>query len=343
MGIVTGYLDQAKDTYANLRKASNDKFGITFKAKLTQDVKLYLATKSDVASVLVTVGEKAVNALASMIPIPHLGTVVSTVVSFAADKVQEELHKAGIKEADQQLATKPGPTPDKLWKTDAEAAAYIQKSMDQYKLIGKYIQTLPTSISTFEDAVTFPAATFKVQQAASQLNVDLYWVKGYLSAMQERLEKIQGVSKEYIARVRSEMPAAVNRVLQAACDEACTKGIDDYIANKVPPNLNRPDLKKPPETAGGATKLAAYVAHATALGYFYGTRDPVFAPDRPARPTRMPWTPPPIPPRSTKVPMGPPPIPARPTNVPTLPPPRPARPTNVPDFDPLLGRPVQKR
>ena len=168
MGIVTAYLDQAKDTYANLRKNSNDAFGIKFKAELKLKVSEYVAFKSDVASVLVTVGEKAVSALASKIPIPLLGTVVSTVVSFAADKVQEELHKAGIKDADEQLATKPGPAPEKLWKTDAEAAAYIQKSMNQYMLICKYIKTLPASISTFDDAVTFPAATFKVQAAASE-------------------------------------------------------------------------------------------------------------------------------------------------------------------------------
>ena len=162
---------------------------------------------------MVTIAEKALSPLASKIPIPLLGSVaIRRSISFAADKVQEEC-KAGIKDADEQLATKPGPAPEKLWKTDAEkAAAYIQKSMNQYMLICKYIKTLPASISTFDDAVTFPAARFKVQAAASKSTSDLYSVKAYLSAMQERLEKIQGVSLVYIARVRSEMPAAVNDV-----------------------------------------------------------------------------------------------------------------------------------
>ncbi|MGH9586735.1 MAG: hypothetical protein ACRD3F_07255, partial [Acidobacteriaceae bacterium] len=55
MGLVTGYLDQAQDTYASLRKKSNDKFGITFKPALKQFVGVYLANKNDVASALVSV------------------------------------------------------------------------------------------------------------------------------------------------------------------------------------------------------------------------------------------------------------------------------------------------
>ena len=107
MGIVTAYLDQAKDTYANLRKASNDKFGITFKATLKQYVNVYVTTKA-VADALVTVGEKALNQLASKIPVPGLGAAISKVISFAADKAREELHKASINETLDTLATKSG-------------------------------------------------------------------------------------------------------------------------------------------------------------------------------------------------------------------------------------------
>ena len=269
MGIVTGYLDQAKDTYANLRKASNDKFRATFTPTLKHYFSVYLANRNDVASVLVTVAETALKQLANKIPIPLLGTVVSAVVvPLAADKGREELHKRSVAEADQQLATKTGTAPTKFFTTDTEDVAFIQKSIDQYKLICKYIQTLPTSISSYDDAVTFPGATFRVKEAASHLNVALVSVQQYLSGMQERLEKVQSVSKEYIDRVHRDMPAAVGKVLDTAYEEAYRKGRQDSLGNRHP-KLPRPIFQMPVET-GGATQLAAYVAHATALGYYEG-------------------------------------------------------------------------
>lgn len=273
MGIVSGYLDEAKDTYTNLRKTSNDKFGITFKATLKQYVSVYLANKSDVATVLVTVAEKALNQLADKIPVPHLGSLVSGVISFAADKGREELHTRSIAEADKQLAGKTGSGPGKFFTTDTEAAEFIQKSMDQYKLICKYVQTLPAKISSYEDAVTFPGATFRVQSAASSLNVALVSVRQYLAGMQERLEKIQGVSKDYISTVRRDMPAAVDHILQAAYKGAYLNGEADIAKKKytAPPT---PTFRKP-EKPGGATQLAAYLAHAVAQGYYdSGNRGP---------------------------------------------------------------------
>jgi hypothetical protein len=307
MGIATGYLDQAKDTYVNLKKKSNDKFGVTFKGKLKLYMGVYLANKSDVASVLVTVAEKALNKLGSAIPIPGLATVVSGAVSLAADKGREELHTRSISEADQTLAQKTGPAPTKLFTTDTEAAAFIPKSIDQYKLICKYIQTLPASITTFEDAVTFPAAVFQVQAAASHLNVALVSVQQYLAGMQERLEKVQGVAKEYKDDVRHKMPEAVNSVLQTAYQDAYNRGKQDYLGKKYQ-QVSRPVLQKPSET-GGATQLAAYVAHATALGYYEGGPEVEL--------TSFPGTrvsPPPIRPRPGSV-TPPAPIPPRPAIV----------------------------
>lgn len=273
MGIVTGYLDEAKDTYNNLKKTSNDKFGITFKAALKQYVNVYLANKSDVATVLVTVAEKALNQLADKIPVPHLGSLVSGAISLAADKGREELHTRSIAEADKQLASKTGGGPIKFFTTDTEAAAFIQKSMEQYKLICKYVQTLPAKISSYEDAVTFPGATFRVQSAASSLNVALVSVRQYLAGMQERLEKIQGVSKDYIGTVRRDMPAAVDNVLQSAYRGAYLSGEADIAKKKytAPPT---PTFRKP-DKPGGATQLAAYLANAVAQGYYdSGNRGP---------------------------------------------------------------------
>src|SRR5215510_6191497 len=72
MGLVTGYLDSAQDTWANFRKKSTDSFRVTFKSDLKAAVAVYFANKYDVASDFVTLGEKLLDKLASMIPFPKL-------------------------------------------------------------------------------------------------------------------------------------------------------------------------------------------------------------------------------------------------------------------------------
>jgi len=299
MGLVTGYLDQAQDTYASLKKKSNDKFGITFKPALKQLVGVYLANKNDVASVLVTVAETALSALSSKIPVPVLGTVVAQGISFAAGKGQEELHKRSVAEADSQLNAKTKAEVGKFFTSDAAATDFIQKSIDQYKLICKYIQTLPATASTFDDIVAFPGAVFKVQAAASSLNVALVSVREYLAGMQERLEKIQVISRDYIATVRRDMPAAVDNVLQTAYTNAYRKGESDIAQKKYA--APRPPVFQKPAQTGGATQLAAYLANAVAQGYYdAGNRGPqvglprgaaMAAASQPLRPGTMPIPP----------------------------------------------------
>ena len=273
MGVVTGYLDQAKDSFESLRKKSNDQFGITFLPALKQYVGLYLANKNDVASDLVAIGSAALSALASKIPVPVLGTVISAAVVFAADKGRAELHNRSVNEADQQLATKTGTPTVKSFTNDTQAEQFIKQSIDQYKLIGKFCQTLPSSIRSYEDAVTFPGAAFKVQMAASSLNVAILEIEEYLDGMRQRLANAQKVSAEYIARVRQDMPNAVSAVLQAGYQNSYAKGEADIAKNKYgkPPV---PQFKRP-DKPGAATQLAAYLAHAVAQGYYdSGNRGP---------------------------------------------------------------------
>ncbi|HEV2136440.1 MAG TPA: hypothetical protein VGR47_19610 [Terracidiphilus sp.] len=299
MGIVTKYIDQAKDTYANLRKTSGDAFGVTLKADLKKYVTVYVANRSDIASLLVTAAETGLKALASHIPVPVLGTVVSQVVGFAATKGREELHERSILEADKQLSAKTGAETAKLPTTDAEAATLSQNTMEQYKLICKYIQTMPANITTFEDAVTFPGAVFKLQKAASGISRDLDSMRRYMAGMQDRLLQVQKVSADYIDTVRKKMPDAVNSVLQSGYGEAYKNGEADIAKNKysAPPSPVMKRADKP----GGATQLAAYLAHAVAQGYYdAGNRGPqvmakMAAPVPPPRPPRP--FPPPIPPR----------------------------------------------
>lgn len=263
MGVVTAYLDRAKDTYANLKKESADDFKKTFKADLKANLQFYLGNKNDVAAVFVTIGEKLLNKLADKFEIPLL----STLISFGADKAREELHERSIKEADRDLVNKSGSELEKLFVNDTDAQAYVTKSMEQYKDIVKYIKLMPTNITTFDDAITFPRSVFKVQKAASALNVSILAVQSYLRAMQSRLEATQTKAREYVAKVRSDMPDMVEDVIQAAYTEGHTRGLSDVGLNKFKGGVSSPEFKTPAKS-GGATQLAAYVSHAMALGYY---------------------------------------------------------------------------
>jgi flagellar biosynthesis/type III secretory pathway protein FliH len=277
MGVVTGYLDKAKDTYANLKKESVDDFKKTFKADLKANLAFYLGNKNDVAAVFVTVGEKLLNKIADKFEIPLL----STLISFGADKAREELHERSIKEADKDLVAKSGSELEKLFVNDVDAQAYVTKAMDQYKDIVKYIKMMPTNISSFDDAITFPRSVFKVQKAASSLNVSILAVQSYLKAMQSRLEATQGKSREYIQKVRTEMPGMVEDVIQAAYTEGRNKGQADVGMGKFKGGVPAPEFARP-KKPGGATQLAAYVSHAMALGYYEaGNSGPVLT--RPRR------------------------------------------------------------
>lgn len=263
MGVVTGYLDKAKDTYASLRKESSDDFKKTFKADLKANIAFYLGNKNDVAAVFVTIGEKVLNKLADKFQIP----VISTIISFGAEKAREELHLRSIKEADKDLISRSASELEKLFVNDVDAQAYTTKAMEQYKDIVKYIKLMPVTISSFEDAITFPRSVFKVQKAASSLNVSILAVQSYLRAMQSRLEATQVKSKEYIQKVRTEMPGMVEDVIQASYLEGYNKGLLDVGTGKFKGGVSCPEFSRP-KKPGGATQLAAYVSHALALGYY---------------------------------------------------------------------------
>ena len=291
MGIVTGYLDQASDTYTSIRAKSKDKFLATFRSTLKQQVSVYLANKNDVAGVLTQVAEKALTTLAGHIPIPMLGTIVAKGISFASGKAQEELHNRSITEADGMLSAKTGNESAKLWSTDVEAAALATKAMDQYKIVCNYIKTLPTSINTFDDAVSFPSGVFRVQAAASSLNVALNNIHWYISAMQERVTEIATVVNGYKKTIRNDMPGAVDAVLQKAYGDAHAQGKLDISRNKysAPPS---PTFQRPSQT-GGATQLGAFMANAVAQGYYdAGNTGPQIG-----RPRAMAGAPPPLPPK----------------------------------------------
>ena len=277
MGVGSKYIDMAKDSYASLKKSSGDSFRVTFRSDLKQQIGLFFANKYDVAQNLVTVGEKLIDKVASLIPVPHLGSALSGVASVAASKAKDELHDRSIVHADKMLADASDADIQKMFGNDKDTITSIENSMKQYKTLTNYIGTLPTNATSFDDAITLPKAAFRVQEAASHLNVELVKIRKYCEAMQERLVECQKMSDGYRTTVREKMPSVVTTVLNDAYGEGNNKGKIDVSSNKYTAP-QPPKLAVAKGGAGGATLLANAMAHALAQGYYdAGNTGPIFA------------------------------------------------------------------
>ncbi len=273
MGKVTGYLDIATDTYAGLRKKSSDAFMVTFKARVRQSATLYFANLPDVANDALPIATKALESLAGKIPVPVVGSVVSKLIGLGGAKAASELRQRAFQRADEQLGGAGGGEVRPLFTTDEEARAFIEGAIAQYKTIGRYLQTIPPTITTFQDAITFPASVFKVQQAASSLNVALVQIRDYVESMQNRLDEVRKVYADYKTRLDTAMPAAVDAVLRGAYEAGVHKGTERLKANKPRPQV-APVL--PPMThPGAATLLASYVTYAMARGIYDAMSEPL--------------------------------------------------------------------
>lgn len=268
MGVVTGYIDIGKDSYSNLRKKKADSFKVTYKAKIKNEVRLYFGNRSDVASDLVTIGEKVLTTLASKIPVPVVGSIITALAGVGANAARDELHARSISEADKQIAAKSGAELSNFFVSDTNAIKFIEQTINQYKTVGKYAQTLPNQINSFDDAITYPTSVFKVQQAASSLNVAIWSIKDYLESMSERLLIVQKETAKYITSVKTTMPDAVKNVIQQAYADGVIKGKADITRNKYAAPPTPKPLVPPRPGEGPATQLAAYVSHAMSQGYY---------------------------------------------------------------------------
>ena len=287
MGLVTGYLDAAQDTWANFRKKSSDSFRVTFKSDLKAAVAVYFANKFDVAADFVTLGEKLLDKLVSLIPFPKLASAVQGGVSFAADKAKDELYDRSVTEADKPLMNRSDSELSTIFSHDKDTTPFVTNAMKQYKALTSLISTMPMNITSFDDAITYPKSAFKVQRAASSLNVSLWAIGQYVLAMQERLVECQKVSEEIIVTVRTKMPEAVRTVLKNSYDEAMNKGKLDITGKKYAAPA-APKVLPPKAGAGGATLLAGAMAHAIALGYYEaGNSGPVLTSPLPKAPPQL--------------------------------------------------------
>ena len=266
MGIITGYLDTAADSYAALRKKSNDAFMVGFQAEVRGAASRYFSNMPDVLNDALPLAKSALESLAKMIPVPVVGGVLAKLVSFAGDAAAEELRARAVARSDEQVTAVTGGEVRKLFSNETEAKQYIDKAIDQYKTVGRFASTIPQTITSFNDAITFPTSVFKVQKAASALNVALVQIRDYIESMQTRLEEVQKVYSTYKATLTTKMPEAVEAVIQEAYEAGYQKGLTRLSQRK--PGAPVVPTFTPPTQSGAATQLGAYVAHAMAQGFF---------------------------------------------------------------------------
>src|SRR5579884_674614 len=265
-----------EDAYTSLKQKSKDSFFTTFRADVKRELNVYFANKFDVVSDLLGIAEQALDAavkkLTDMISLPILPTVVEKGYNFLKSKTlgkaQDEAYKASIATAGQQVAAASGgKDPSTLFNNDKDVADAAKEAVTHFKQIGKFVSTLPTKVMSFDDAITFPRAVFKLRAEASNLTVSLQTVRTYLAWMDERFVEVNVATERYKKQVKNNMAEAVKEVLNAAYEKGNSKGADHVQAGKYKGGSEpkRPALD---QTKGGATQLAVYVAHATAFGYY---------------------------------------------------------------------------
>lgn len=266
MGVGTAYLDMARDGWASLTAESRDKFTVKFETAIRQQAMLAYAGWPDLIADAIPQATKALTALCDKIPVPGVSAVISGLMNLAAGAAVEELRAKAIADADERVTAGSGAVVRKVFSKPEDVEKSVTAAMEQYKLIGRYMTTMPKHLATVQDVVTFPKSVFKVRQAASALNVELLAIRDYIESMQTRLEAVQTVYRDYEASLKSSLPASIDAVLEQAYQSGYEKGTQQYRSNAYKP-IGMPSLQTPRES-GGATHLAAHVAYANALGYF---------------------------------------------------------------------------
>lgn len=266
MGTVTAYLDQARDGWAGLTAESRDKFTVKFESEVRQQASLAYAGWPDLMADAIPMATKALAALCDKIPVPVVGSVISGLMDLAAGAAVEELRTKAIADADARVAATSGAEVRKLFRKPEDVEKSVTAAIEQFKLIGRYMTTMPTMLTSMQDVITFPKSVFKVRQAASALNTELLAIKDYLESMQSRLEAVQTAYRDYDTRLKTTLPSSIDYVLEKAYNAGYEKGTMKYRSNAYKP-IAMPSFQTPRES-GGATHLAAHVTYATALGYF---------------------------------------------------------------------------
>lgn len=170
MGLFPAWFDQASDAFAALREPSRERFSDTVQKTVGIEITAAFGNNADVARYLVAAAATALNKLSSLAPVPGL----SQVIGLAAEAAEGQLREHSVTLSDRTLAEKSGMPAVQMWTTEENAAKAVKESIDHYVLICNFIRALPKTISTYDEAIKFSGSVFKVQAAASSLNVQLY-------------------------------------------------------------------------------------------------------------------------------------------------------------------------
>ncbi|MDB4876969.1 MAG: hypothetical protein JWM41_3415 [Gemmatimonadetes bacterium] len=278
MGTATAYLDQGRDSWASMTAESRDKFTVMFEREVRSQSSLMLAGANDLAADAIPMAVNALKSLADKIPVPLVGTAVGKLLELAGGAAVTELRTRAFNEADARVTASSGAEVRKLFTSDEVAAEAMKTALEQYKLIGRHITTMPSKLTSFQEIVTFPKSVFKVRQAASSLNVSLVQIRDYIDSMQTRLDAVQKVYVNYETQLRTCLPDAVLNVLESAYDSGYTKGGLKIMTRTYKPIAD--PVFRAPAQSGGATHLAAHITCAIATGYFVAGIGSVAGPER---------------------------------------------------------------
>ena len=280
-GMVTHAVVQKTDlvgrTWTSLTAKSADAFSASFKSKLQVRLGEYCGNTADMQKLVL----KGVAALArkglSAIPIPGAGilkTLVETSVSAATAAVtgaeggiEGYLHGKSIEEADLAIANRGNKEGAALFRDDREAMAAAEAALAQYKHIANLINSMPSNITSLDEAVQYPGVAAKVRIAASDLRQQLIKVTVFLEGMQARTERVAELVHSDTDAMATKMAAIAKEVVYNTYQTAKADGTaalrDGTYEYRTAPQL-KPAL---PGADGGVTQLANLVAYALASGY----------------------------------------------------------------------------
>jgi len=271
MGIIAQYLDPVKDTIASLRKETGEPFGVKLKADLKASALAFTSNKSDLGTMFVNLAEPALKHAANAIPVPGLGSVVGTLIGFGADAARDELHTRSIAEADATIgeSIKGQAELRRLFTTDKAALEVMQKSMVQYKTIGKLIESMPSGApKTFDETIAMPTTTFRIEEAISALNVTIWTIRDYLQSMSERLNRSKEVIARYRTQLRTETPGYVRAIVNASYNEANSKALVHLAQRRYLALERQPEPDRAPWAKPASELLADLMGYAMASGYW---------------------------------------------------------------------------
>ena len=238
-GLVTHAVVQKTDlvgrTWSSLTANSADDFSASFQSKLRVRLGEYCGNTADMQKLVL----KGVAALAkkglAQIPIPGAGilktlveksvTAATAAVVGAEGGIEGYLHGKSIEEADLVIANRGNKDGAALFRDDREAMAAAEAALAQYKHIANLINSMPSNITSLDEAVQYPGVAAKVRMAASDLRQQLIKVTVFLEGMQARAERVAELVHSDTDVMATKMAAIAKEVVYNTYQVAKADGV----------------------------------------------------------------------------------------------------------------------